>query len=76
MVKEARPQTMKDVTTNHWEETLVERRVTYTIEVNGKLIVIENVPAGCLWRRVSSFSLPKRLNACNKRSGNAGNPPA
>jgi len=28
-----------------WKETLVERKVTYTIEINGKLIVIENVPA-------------------------------
>lgn len=26
-------------------ETLVERRVTYTLEVQGKLIVVENVPA-------------------------------
>jgi YgiT-type zinc finger domain-containing protein len=28
-----------------WKEKLVERQVTYTLEVNGKLIVIENVPA-------------------------------
>ncbi|MFQ5811911.1 MAG: YgiT-type zinc finger protein [Anaerolineae bacterium] len=27
------------------KETLVERKVTYTLEVNGQLIVIENVPA-------------------------------
>lgn len=26
-------------------EDLVERRVTYTLEVNGKLCVVENVPA-------------------------------
>ena len=31
--------------TDQWEETLVERRVTYTLEVNGQLIVIETVPA-------------------------------
>jgi len=30
---------------NQWQEMLVEREVTYTLEVNGKLIVIENVPA-------------------------------
>jgi len=30
---------------DQWEETLVEQKVTYTLEVNGKLIVIENVPA-------------------------------
>ena len=31
--------------TDQWQETLVERKVTYTLEVNGQLIVIENVPA-------------------------------
>jgi len=28
-----------------WDERLVERKVTYTLESNGQLIVIENVPA-------------------------------
>lgn len=28
-----------------WNEKLVERRVTYTLEVEGKLVVVENVPA-------------------------------
>ncbi|MDO9128610.1 MAG: YgiT-type zinc finger protein [Anaerolineales bacterium] len=28
-----------------WNEKLIERNVTYTLEVAGKLIVIENVPA-------------------------------
>ena len=28
-----------------WNERLVERKVTYTLEVNGQLIVINNVPA-------------------------------
>jgi len=30
---------------NQWNERLVERKVTYTLEVNGQLIVIESVPA-------------------------------
>lgn len=30
---------------NNWQETLVEKRVTYTLEMNGKLFLIENVPA-------------------------------
>jgi len=30
---------------NEWKERLVKRRVTYTLEVDGQLIVIENVPA-------------------------------
>ena len=28
-----------------WGERLAERKVTYTLEVNGQLCVIENVPA-------------------------------
>ena len=28
-----------------WNETLVNRKVTYTLTLNGNLIVIENVPA-------------------------------
>ena len=31
--------------TNDWKETLVEKRVTYTLEVNGKFFLVENVPA-------------------------------
>jgi YgiT-type zinc finger domain-containing protein len=27
------------------EETLIERLVTYTVEVDGKIFVVENVPA-------------------------------
>ena len=30
---------------NLWNEKLIERKVTYTLEVKGKLIAIENVPA-------------------------------
>jgi YgiT-type zinc finger domain-containing protein len=28
-----------------WSETLVEKRVTYSIEVDGQFIIIEDVPA-------------------------------
>ena len=30
---------------HQWKGKLVERKVTYTLDVNGHLIVIENVPA-------------------------------
>lgn len=30
---------------NHPEEKLVERRVTYTLEHEGKFYIVENVPA-------------------------------
>ncbi len=28
-----------------WQETLVEKQVTYTLHLNGQIILIENVPA-------------------------------
>ncbi len=33
------------MSSNQWNERLAEQRVTYTLEVKGQLIVIENVPA-------------------------------
>jgi YgiT-type zinc finger domain-containing protein len=31
--------------TEMWNETMKETKVTYTLEVDGKFIIIENVPA-------------------------------
>lgn len=31
--------------TTDWQENLVEKQVTYTLNLNGQLILIENVPA-------------------------------
>lgn len=31
--------------TTEWQEILVEKRVTYTLELSGKIILIENVSA-------------------------------
>jgi len=33
------------VTMTHEPETLVEKKVTYTLELNGQVFMIENVPA-------------------------------
>jgi YgiT-type zinc finger domain-containing protein len=30
---------------NNWQETLIEKQVTYTLDLNGKIVLIENVPA-------------------------------
>jgi YgiT-type zinc finger domain-containing protein len=30
---------------NTWKETMAERKVTYTLEKDGKFIIVENVPA-------------------------------
>lgn len=31
--------------TSNWQETLVEKQVTYTLNLGGKLFLIDNVPA-------------------------------
>ena len=31
--------------TDVWKETLIDQRVTYSLEIDGKFIIIENVPA-------------------------------
>ena len=31
--------------TSNWQETLVEKQVTYTLNLNGKIVLIDNVPA-------------------------------
>ncbi|MGB7084818.1 MAG: hypothetical protein WBD47_04640 [Phormidesmis sp.] len=31
--------------TSNWQETLVEKQVTYTLNLNGKIFLIKNVPA-------------------------------
>ena len=31
--------------TTEWQETFVEQKVAYTIEVEGKFVIIENFPA-------------------------------
>ncbi|NJM77250.1 MAG: hypothetical protein HC852_17545 [Acaryochloridaceae cyanobacterium RU_4_10] len=33
------------MTTNNWNEALVEQTVTYSLEMNGAFFLIENVPA-------------------------------
>ncbi|MEA5421229.1 YgiT-type zinc finger protein [Spirulina sp. CCNP1310] len=31
--------------TTNWQETLIEKQVTYTLNLNGQIFIIENVPA-------------------------------
>ena len=31
--------------TSKWQEKLVEKQVTYTLNLNGDMIIVENVPA-------------------------------
>lgn len=49
------------MTTNQWKETMVERRVRYTLEVEGKLIIIENVPARVCLETGEQFFSPETV---------------
>jgi YgiT-type zinc finger domain-containing protein len=42
-------------------ETMVEKRVTYTIELNGRVIVIENVPARVCIETGEQFFSPQTV---------------
>jgi len=44
-----------------WEETLVEQKVNYTLEVNGQLIIIENVPARVCLETGEQFFSPETV---------------
>ena len=44
-----------------WQETMIDRRVTYTLELNGKLIVIENVPARVCLETGDRFFSPETV---------------
>jgi len=54
------------MTTYPWKETTVERRVTYTVEVEGKLIVVENVPARVCVETGEQFFAPETVERLQK----------
>ena len=49
------------MTTHEWKETMVERKVTYTVEVEGKLMVVENVPARVCVETGEQFFSPETV---------------
>lgn len=44
-----------------WEETVVERRVTYTLQVDGKFFIVENVPARVCEETGEQFFSPETV---------------
>jgi YgiT-type zinc finger domain-containing protein len=48
------------------KESLVERRVTYTVEVEGKLIVVENVPARVCLETGEQLFAPETVDRLQK----------
>jgi YgiT-type zinc finger domain-containing protein len=47
--------------TSNRKETFVERKVTYTIQVDGKFIIIENVPARVCLETGERFFSPETV---------------
>ena len=46
---------------NQWKETMVDQKVRYTLEVEGKLIIIENVPARVCLETGEQFFSPETV---------------
>lgn len=44
-----------------WKETLIEQRVNYTLEMDGKFIVVENVPARLCLETGERFFSPETV---------------
>ncbi|MBU2611852.1 MAG: YgiT-type zinc finger protein [Chloroflexi bacterium] len=49
-----------------WNEKLVKRNVTYTLELEGKLVVIENVPARVNLETGEQFFSPETVERLQK----------
>lgn len=49
-----------------WNETIVEQKVTYTLEINGKFIIIENVPARVCLETGERFFSPEIVEQLQK----------
>jgi YgiT-type zinc finger domain-containing protein len=47
--------------THKWKETFVEQKVTYTIEWDGKFIIVENVPARVCLETGERFFAPETV---------------
>ena len=47
--------------TDIWKETMVEQRVTYVLEVDGRFIIIENVPARVCLETGERFFSPETV---------------
>ncbi|MEG4120601.1 YgiT-type zinc finger protein [Microcoleus sp. N9_B4] len=48
------------------KETMVEQKLTYTLEVNGKFIIIENVPARVCVETGERFFSPETVEQLQK----------
>ncbi|MEG3908788.1 YgiT-type zinc finger protein [Microcoleus sp. w1-18aA5] len=51
---------------NVWQETMVQEKVSYTLEINGKFIIIENVPARVCVETGERFFSPETVEHLQK----------
>ncbi|MEG5171068.1 YgiT-type zinc finger protein [Microcoleus sp. B3-D7] len=49
-----------------WQETMVEEKVSYTLEINGKFIIIENLPARACVETGERFFSPETVERLPK----------
>jgi YgiT-type zinc finger domain-containing protein len=49
-----------------WAETMIEQRVTYTLEVEGKIVIVENVPARVCVETGEQFFSPETVELLQK----------
>lgn len=59
---------------HQWNEHLVERRVAYTLDMNGELIVIENVPARVNLETGEQLFSPDTVERLQKLAWRQGKP--
>ena len=46
---------------DEWKETMVEQRVTYTLELEGKIVIVENAPARVCLETGERFFSPQTV---------------
>jgi len=49
------------MSTELWKETMIEEKVNYTLEMDGKFIVVENVPARLCLETGERFFSPETV---------------
>jgi len=52
--------------TTEWQENLVEKQVTYTLNLNGQVILIKNVPARVNEETGEQFFAPSTVESLQK----------
>jgi len=60
--------------TKMWNETMRETKVTYTLEMNGKFFIIENVPARVCEETGEQFFSPETVERLQQTIMGRGKP--